>query len=387
MTARVLFYVQHLKGIGHVVRAERIIDAMVHAGLDVTVAFGGTPVAGFQFTGADFRALEPIRAADGGFSKLVDAAGREIDDAFKARRVAALLALYDEVRPDVVVTEMFPLGRRAMRFELVPLIEHAASDPRRPRLVASVRDILQRPGSAGKAASQVQLALRYYDLILVHGDPTFASLEASLPETAVLGDLVRYTGFVGPRLDGARLAAGEVADVVVSVGGGAVGAEILAAAIEARAHCRLADARWLLLTGPNMSPVTVDRLRHAATSRGDIAIETFRRNLPETMRQARLSIQMAGYNTVADLMAAGCRAVLVPYVEAGETEQATRAARLAAMGRVIVLDSGMLSPVTLAAAIDAALCLPAPECTAMPARDGATESARLVIEMLSRLRR
>ena len=43
MSARVLFYVQHLLGIGHLKRAEILAEAMAAAGLDVTVAYGGRP--------------------------------------------------------------------------------------------------------------------------------------------------------------------------------------------------------------------------------------------------------------------------------------------------------------------------------------------------------
>ena len=41
MTHRVLFYVQHLLGIGHLKRAAILAEAMAAMGLDVTVAYGG----------------------------------------------------------------------------------------------------------------------------------------------------------------------------------------------------------------------------------------------------------------------------------------------------------------------------------------------------------
>ncbi len=44
---RVFFYVQHLLGIGHLVRASRIAHAMAKAGLDVTVVTGGSIIEGF----------------------------------------------------------------------------------------------------------------------------------------------------------------------------------------------------------------------------------------------------------------------------------------------------------------------------------------------------
>lgn len=387
MRRRILFYVQHLKGIGHIVRSGRIVEALVADGLDVTVAFGGVPVAGFDFDGASVHQLPPIRSQDGGFSTLLDEAGEIVDEAYKQRRRGALLALYDAVQPDLVVTEMFPLGRRAMRFELMPLIERVAADPRRPRLAASVRDILQAPKSAERAAEQVALVNRFYDLVLVHGDPHFARIEDSLPGAALLADRIRYTGLVGPRLDPLTVPEAQRTDVVVSVGGGAVGMEILSAAIAAKPMTTLADRRWLMLTGPNAPPAVAATLKIACDAH-DITLETYRRNLPETMQHALLSIQMGGYNTVCDALAAGCRAVIIPYVEAGETEQRARARRLAELQRAVVVEVGSIDPCSLATAIDAAVALPEPASSAAAALslDGARESARLLSELIAKPR-
>ena len=44
MTCRVMFYVQHLLGIGHLKRASLIARGMAAAGLDVSVVLGGREV-------------------------------------------------------------------------------------------------------------------------------------------------------------------------------------------------------------------------------------------------------------------------------------------------------------------------------------------------------
>ena len=69
---------------------------------------------------------------------------------FRALRRDRLLALFQELRPRVIITEMFPFGRRAFRFELVPLLEAAARARPRPWRLCSVRDVLVRkPDPAG----------------------------------------------------------------------------------------------------------------------------------------------------------------------------------------------------------------------------------------------
>ena len=46
MSDKILFYVQHLLGIGHLVRSFRVARALADAGFDVTIASGGAPVPG-----------------------------------------------------------------------------------------------------------------------------------------------------------------------------------------------------------------------------------------------------------------------------------------------------------------------------------------------------
>ena len=57
--ARVLFYVQHLLGIGHVARASRVAGALAEDGFAVTVVTGGTAVPGFPGPGVDSWSCRP----------------------------------------------------------------------------------------------------------------------------------------------------------------------------------------------------------------------------------------------------------------------------------------------------------------------------------------
>ena len=61
-------------------------------------------------------------------------------------------------KPDAVITETFPFGRRLLKFELLALLSEAAQMSPRPKLIASVRDVLQRPRKAGRAELAVATA-------------------------------------------------------------------------------------------------------------------------------------------------------------------------------------------------------------------------------------
>ncbi len=356
MTYRVLIYVQHLLGIGHLVRTYRIAAALAER-FEVTIANGGEPAPGLSHGAARLHQLTPLKTGSPGFATLVHPDGRPFDAEDRARRRQDLLRCFDSVSPHAMIIEAFPFGRRQMRFELLPLLDHAERAAMPPLIACSVRDILQEPRMPSRAAETAELVERYFDRVLVHGNPDFARLDETFALAHRFADRLAYTGLVGPPQpqSGESLPAH---DIVVSAGGGAVGAELVACALALRRNPRF-RTRWLVVTGPNFPAAALDRLERSIDSL--VTLKRFVPDLPGLLRQATLSISQAGYNTVADLLAARCRAVLVPFAGDGETEQSQRAQRLSARGLAIALDPHNLTPERLASAVDAARTLARPD--------------------------
>lgn len=374
MARRVLFYVQHLLGIGHLKRAATVARAMQAAGLEVTLVSGGPPVPGLDVGGARLLQLDPVRAGDLYFKVLLDENGAAIDDAFRQRRRERLLTAFADMQPQIVVTELFPFGRRQLRSELMPLIEAAWAMHPRPALVSSVRDILVQPPKPERVVEMVDLADRWYDLVLVHGDPSLIPFEHTFPLADRLKGRIRYTGYVVEPPPANAGAAGK-GEVIVSAGGGAVSEPLLAAALEARAMTRLANAPWRLLAGPSLDDGVVARLRDAAPA--GVTVERARPDFTTLLANCTLSISQGGYNTVMEVLAARCRAVIVPYAGGLETEQTLRARLLAERGTLTVVDEKALSPTALAAAVDTALDAPRPDAAGIDT-GGAAATARIL---------
>ena len=389
----VLFHVQHLLGIGHLTRAATLARRLAAEGAGVTVASGGDPVAGVDFGGARLVQLPPARVADRRFSELLDAHGDPADDAWKARRRARLLGLYEEVGPDVVLTELFPFGRRQLRFELLPLLDRAAADRARtgrPRIACSVRDILVQSPKPERTREMLDLVRRYYDLVLVHGDPRFVSLDATFPHAREIADRIAYTGYVVARSEGSpgepeRTAEEDGGEVIVSAGGGAVGGRLLEAALAARPRTPLADAGWRLLAGANL-PESDFRTLAARAPKG-VAVERFRPDFRSLLGRARLSISQGGYNTLMEVLDAGVRAVVVPYAGGLETEQTLRADLLVARGLVEVVGEEGFGPESIAAAVSRALVKPPPGGLAGVDTSGAAAAARALRDLATRAAR
>jgi predicted glycosyltransferase len=376
MTApRIFFYVQHLLGIGHIARASRIADALAADGFDVTVVTGGLPVPGFPGEGVKTVALPPVVASNAGFSGLADADGRAANETFLNDRRDRLLAAFRAARPDLVVIEAFPFGRRQMRFELLPLLEAIEAAKPRPKLVSSLRDILQENRKPGRDEETARLVKEHFDAVLVHGDPNFVRLEETFPLAAEIADRVRYTGLVAPP---PAPEPAETFDVVASAGGGAVGLELIRAARGAAAMLPR-SLRWLLISGPNLPEADFSAL--SQQSPANVTLARFRRDFHSLLRGAKVSISQAGYNTVGDLLRTDCRAVLIPFVADGETEQTVRAERLKALGLAGILPEKGLTAEHVKEAVEAALAAPRRKASPLDL-DGAAKTAGIIRAMI-----
>jgi predicted glycosyltransferase len=120
-------------------------------------------------------------------------------------------------------------------------------------IVASVRDVVRRSASPQRVAETVEI-FSAFDAAMIHADPGLVSFDRSFAGWGQVKSRAIYTGYVAeadlaPTTGGAGQDLGQdmgKGEVVVSVGGGAVGAPLLKAAIAARPASPLSThlARW-----------------------------------------------------------------------------------------------------------------------------------------------
>lgn len=372
----VFLYVQHLLGIGHLRRAAALARALERAGLHVLFATGGRPVTHLDVGGATVLQLPPLHAADESFKVLHDEADQPVDEAWKAARAEKLHRTFEESQAKVLVMEMFPFGRRQMRFELDPLV--AAAKARGVPVISSVRDILTTHKTPGKSEWIVERVKRDIDHVLVHGDQDFFPLEESFPPAREIADKLHYTGYVLDLLPPPDPFP-ERRGVLISTGGGAVAAPLAEAALKARALTSLQDEPWRLLLGDNLPGADFERFKAQAPA--GFTVERNRPDFPQLLYGCRLSISQAGYNTVLETLATGTPAVVVPFAASGESEQTARAERLSTSGSLTMLAERDLTPERLAQAIEKTVAMP-------PSRvtldfQGAEESARFIRSLIA----
>ncbi|MEH6402352.1 MAG: glycosyltransferase [Sneathiella sp.] len=376
---KILFYVQHLLGIGHLRRTATLSRNFVRTGFDVTVVSGGHEI-GIDMGGAHLVQLPATRATDLFFKTLVDEDGNQIDDSWKQLRADKLLQVWRDVQPDILITELFPFGRRQMRFELLPLLEAASKAEHPPLIISSVRDILVAQTKPGRNEEMMDLVKKYFHKVMVHGDPELVSLDKTFPHTKSIEDKIHYTGYVVDRtgIKGGTDVPG-ADEIIVSSGGGAVGTELLKTAMKARALSTAKDVTWRMMVGTTVDTETYEELRDMAPE--GVIVERARKDFTTLLMNCSVSISQGGYNTVMEILYAKCRAVIVPYAGGIETEQTMRAELLAQKGALHIADEATLTPELLAAKVDEAL---SGEPSAADINvDGANKSSELLKQWLA----
>jgi predicted glycosyltransferase len=172
--------------------------------------------------------------------------------------------------------------------------------------------------------------------------------------------------------------------LLATVGGGGDGRPVLEAFLGAIEG--LADWPAVVVTGEFMSPADREALTRAAAGNRRVVLREHLADLPSVMAAAELVVAMGGYNTSAEILATGARAVLVPrswrsgeHGSRGKTgvdaEQLVRAAGLTRLGAVDMVDPNELSPATLRAAIERALARPRSAAAGLLKLDGAARVA------------
>src|SRR4051794_19746180 len=243
----ILISVTHLLGAGHLTRAAAIGRALVAAGHRVTLATGGRRAELTAFQGLSVIQL-PVVQGTLDLKSLLDEHGNPASEALLSRRRCALVAACEAAAPDLVITELFPFGRRLLGGEFEALLQAACARTPRPLVVSSIRDIVSAPSKPSRLVDARRRLADYYDAVLFHGDPAFLPFDVSWPVDDALRRMLNATGYVdhvdqvAPAVPVPR-----TTDVVVSGGSSAAALRLYAAALGAA--CLIPDLGWRVLVG------------------------------------------------------------------------------------------------------------------------------------------
>ncbi|MEX0312403.1 MAG: glycosyltransferase, partial [Tateyamaria sp.] len=183
---RVAIVVTHLLGTGHLARALTLGHAFAAADHTVMVVSGGAPVAHLDSSGVSLVQLPSLRSNGTDFTNLLTPDNAPADADYLTERQRQLVDQVIGFAPDVVITELFPFGRRNLRAEFEALLTALAGMTPKPVVLSSIRDILAPPSKPAKIAFADQMVADHYDAVLVHSDPDLVPLTTSWPVSDAL---------------------------------------------------------------------------------------------------------------------------------------------------------------------------------------------------------
>jgi predicted glycosyltransferase len=358
---KLMFYCQHILGMGHLIRSMEIVRGLTTE-FEVCFINGGEVIEDFQAPPSVQVVNLPAIKTDTEFRELqVVNLNLSLEEA-QALRQQQLLSTLHTFQPDILVIELFPFGRRRFSFELIPLIE--AAKAQNTKIVSSLRDIVvTKQNQARHEAKIVRLINQYFDQVLIHGDPSLHPLEESFSRINDLNCDVRYTGYVVQQPEHTPLTPADQltlsqADpmILVSVGGGRFGHELLDCVVKTAAILKLQlPHHFHVFTGPFMPADKFEALQTAVCNQPNLHIRRYTPNLLAYMNKADLSISMSGYNTTMNILTTGVRAMMLPFTGNDDQEQTLRVQRLSQLGIAHQISPEELRPDRFATAIMAHL--------------------------------
>lgn len=342
---KVLFYCQHILGMGHLVRSMEIVRSLLATDFQVCFLNGGQAIEGFQFP-SELEVIQlPAIETDPEFSEL-----KAVDPTLSLAEVQALrcheiLNTFDRVFPDILIVELFPFGRRRFSFELIPLLERAKAAG--TKIACSLRDIVvTKPQKREKNEAKVcKFIDEYFDAVLVHGDPKFIRLEETFSRVKDLNCDIIYTGYVGQKAKTFPTKTLKQPLILASVGGGRFGHELLECVVKSAPLLAAEIPHHLyVFTGPFAPDAVLANLQNLARGQSNLTIERYTPDFLSYMQQADLSISMSGYNTTMNVLMTGTRSMMMAFTGNEDREQLMRSQRLEKLGRIQTIIPDDLQP-------------------------------------------
>jgi predicted glycosyltransferase len=352
---RVLFYCQHVLGVGHVFRSLEIVKGL--ADHEVIMVTGGAELA-FEIPPNMTHVQLPGLMMSPDFKEFIpmEPGITDVEDVL-SRRLDTFRSLMDTYRPDIFLVELYPFGRRKFRHELLPILEGVRKNTwGQCKAGCSVRDILVEKDDMDKYVRRVTDVLNpLFDAVLVHSDPTLIRLDETFPGMDQIVPPVHYTGYVArkPELGAGQLlwaelgVAPEERMIVASLGGGSVGGELMEATLAASPLLnRTHPHRLFAFTGPYVTEEAYATYERMVAQCPWITLKRFTNRFPDYMAAADLSISLGGYNTTMNLLATECYGLMYPFMQ--NREQRMRTERLQDRHAVIMISRNDLIPERLA---------------------------------------
>lgn len=343
---RAMLYCHDSVGVGHLRRGIAICEHL--SGRFPKASFlllTGTPyVPMFDLpSGVDYVKLPALaKGADGEYHS--KSLGLRVKQLLKCRQ-ALLLAAVQSFRPSVFLVDKRPVG---VRREMLSTLRWLQRNSPQTRVIFGMRDIEDTPETTMRqwAADDVPQVLdECFDEIWVYGSKSVFDVAREYRLAPRICEKLRYTGYIKrtPCTHPAAERNGEKR-VLVTVGGGTDGEDVLRAYIEDAAHRVAASGgHSTIVGGPDLPHSAAHRLEEVVRGMRNTTWIHHTGCMSCLMRDCDLVVCMGGYNTMCETVSFDKPALVIPRVHP-RYEQAIRATRWDKLGLVHAIHPETLTP-------------------------------------------
>lgn len=261
--------------------------------------------------------------------------------------------------PDLFIVDNFPLGSNKELLKPLEALKKTGC-----KTILGIRDIVDAPEVVRKdwtKKNMYNILETYYDKILIYGLKEIFDSPKEYGFSQSLQEKCRFTGFIThtiPTKSAGRL------QILATGGGGGDAYPLFDALLDTAAI--LPKKHFTIILGPLMGNQDKERLRLKSCSLKNVVLKDYLPDLGSHFANAEIVIGMCGYNSAAEIVSSGARAVIVPrtwrfgehekknFVNE-EKEQIFRGKMLANAGFATLLEQHLLSPETLRKAIETEL--------------------------------
>lgn len=339
-TPRIALYSPDTLGLGHVRRNLLIAQTLSksHLGPNILLICGAHETEYFYMpVGTDCTILPSLyKEQDGQFrSRRLRMSLSEIIS-LRSQIMLASITAFD---PDVFIVDYMPRG---VADELDPTLKHL-KEQGHCHCVLGMRDVWDEPVAVAEEWDRKKnwdTVRRYYDQILIYGDPSVYDVVREYNLEEDIADKIRYTGYLDQHarleltpwkgfnnsLHGLELP--DTRFVLCLLGGGQDGASLAEAFVQAKLP---RGYYGILITGPRMDAKVQKDLQKLSEENNHLRVLEF---VPEPalfLQHADCVISMGGYNAICAIMSFRKRALIVPRTVPSK-EQLVRTQRLERLG-------------------------------------------------------
>jgi predicted glycosyltransferase len=352
--ARILIYSHDSFGLGHLRRCRSIAHSLVSRfkGVSVLILSGSPIIGSFDFKArVDFvRIPGVIKLRGGEYTSL----GLHIDlEQTLAMRESIIYHTAASFKPDIFIVDKEPTGLQGEVVSTLKMLRDRGTVN-----VLGLRDVMDE-ASALKAEWERKGVLpvleALYHEIWIYGLSQMNNPVASVGLSQSVQNKITFTGYLDRELpsDTNWVPPVSLDDpfILVTVGGGGDGVEIIDWVIDAYENDPGIPQRAIVVTGPFMLPAHQQQFQERCEKLDKVDIIRFDSHIELLMERSSAIVAMGGYNTFCEILSLDKPALIVPR-STPRLEQLIRATRALELGLASMLDpEGERDPAVMAAAL------------------------------------